>query len=92
MVFQNCALCAHKSVRDNIAYPLRVRSGSRSRALVWHPDICLMFGLVPVALAGIGWYGLHRLNRGRGWFRIGELIFWDVILLVLVYLVWLVWF
>ena len=52
----------------------------------------LMLGLVPVALAGIGWYSLHRLNRGRGWFRIGELIFWDVILLVLVYLVWLVWF
>ena len=52
----------------------------------------LMLGLVPVALAGIGRYGLYRLNRGRGWFRIGELIFWDVILLVLVYLVWLVWF
>ncbi|MHA1154442.1 MAG: hypothetical protein ACTSQ7_17675 [Alphaproteobacteria bacterium] len=52
----------------------------------------LVVGLVPVALAGIGWYGLYRLNRGRGWFRIGELIFWDVVLLVLVYLAWLVWF
>ncbi len=52
----------------------------------------LMLGLVPVALAALGWYGLHRLNRGRVWFRIGELIFWDVVLLVLVYLVWLVWF
>jgi hypothetical protein len=52
----------------------------------------LALGLAPVALAAIGWYGLYRLNRRRGWFRIGELIFWDVVLLVLVYLVWLVRF
>ena len=52
----------------------------------------LALGLAPVVLAAIGWYGLYRLNRGHGWFRTGELIFWDVILLVLVYLVWLVWF
>jgi hypothetical protein len=52
----------------------------------------VIVGLAPVALAGIGWYGLYRLNHGRGWFRIGELIFWDVVLLVLVYLFWLVWF
>ncbi len=30
MVFQNYALYAHKSVRDNIAYPLRVRSTPRA--------------------------------------------------------------
>jgi hypothetical protein len=48
--------------------------------------------VVPLALAALGWLGLHRLNRARGWFRIGELIFWDAILLVLVFLVWLYWF
>jgi len=48
--------------------------------------------LVPVAIAGLGWYGLYRLNRPFGWFRLGELIFWDVVLLVLVYLIWLIWF
>ena len=48
-----------------------------------------LLGLVPVAVAALGWYGLHRLNRRKRWFRIGEVIFWDAILLVLVYLVWL---
>ncbi len=47
---------------------------------------------VPLALAAAGWYGLHRINRRTRWFRIGELIFWDAILLVLIYLVWLRWF
>ncbi len=51
-----------------------------------------LVGLLPVALAALGWYALHRLNRRRRWFRIGELIFWDAILLVLIYLVWLRWF
>ena len=48
--------------------------------------------LVPLAIAALGWLGLHRLNRRRGWFRIGELIFWDAILLVVIFLVWLRWF
>ncbi len=52
----------------------------------------VVIGLVPVAIAAVGWYGLHALNRRRRWFRIGEVIFWDAILLVLVYLVWLRWF
>jgi hypothetical protein len=51
-----------------------------------------LIGLVPVAIAATGWYGLYRLNRARCWFRIGEIIFWDAILLILVYLVWLRWF
>jgi len=54
--------------------------------------VSALLGLVPVGLAALGWYGFHRLNRRRGWFRVGELIFWDAILLVLVYLVWLRWF
>jgi hypothetical protein len=32
------------------------------------------------------------LRHAKRWFRIGEVIFWDAILLVLVYLVWLQWF
>jgi hypothetical protein len=51
-----------------------------------------LLGLVPVAVAALGWYALHWLNRRKGWFRIGEVIFWDAILLVLVYLAWLRWF
>jgi len=47
---------------------------------------------VPIAVAALGWYGLHRLNRDTRWFRIGELIFWDVILLILVFLAWLHWY
>lgn len=49
-------------------------------------------GLVPVGIAAVLWWGLHRLNRGRHWFRTGELVFWDVIILVIVYLIWLRWF
>lgn len=52
----------------------------------------LLLGMVPVAIAAAGWYALYRLNRTVRWFRIGEVIFWDVILLILVYLVWLRWF
>ena len=48
--------------------------------------------LVPLALAGLGWWGLYRINLRWRWLRIGELIFWDAILLILVYLVWLIWF
>lgn len=52
----------------------------------------LPLALVPIGIAAVFWPGLYRLNRRRGWFRIGELIFWDAIVLVLVYLVWLRWF
>ncbi len=49
-------------------------------------------GLLPLAVAALGWYGLYRLNRAKRWFRIGEVIFWDAILLILLYLIWLRWF
>ena len=52
----------------------------------------LLLGMAPVVIAAAGWYGLYRINRTQRWFRIGEVIFWDVILLILVYLVWLRWF
>ena len=48
--------------------------------------------LVPLAIAGVLAYLLHRVNRPRRWLRIGELIFWDVVLLIIVFLVWLIWF
>ena len=48
--------------------------------------------VVPVALAAVGWYGLHRLNRNKAWFRTGEVIFWHVIVLILIFLLWLKWF
>ena len=51
-----------------------------------------IFHLIPVAIAGLGWYLLNLLNQRKGWFRIGEIIFWDAIILILVFLVWLIWF
>lgn len=48
--------------------------------------------LVPLAAAALVWFLLYRLNRTRGWFRTGELAFWDAILLIVVFLVWLHWF
>jgi hypothetical protein len=48
--------------------------------------------LIPLALAALAWWALHRANRPHGWFRLGELLFWDAVILVLVFLVWLRWF
>ena len=47
--------------------------------------------LVPLALAALDWLALARLTRNTGWFRPGEVIFWDAVLLVVVFLVWLRW-
>jgi hypothetical protein len=48
--------------------------------------------VVPLAAATLfgGWF--WRFNRPRGWFTVGELIFWDVIALIIFHLVWLIWF
>lgn len=51
-----------------------------------------LVALAPIGLAAMIWFALYRFNRDRGWFRIGELIFWDAIALILVYLAWLRWF
>ncbi len=48
--------------------------------------------VVPPVLAAIVWLAFWRLNRTRRWFTVGEMIFWDVIILVLVQLMWLRWF
>ena len=48
--------------------------------------------VVPLGIAALGCLALHRLNRLKGWFRTGELIFWDAIVLVVVFLIWLRWF
>jgi len=47
---------------------------------------------VPLLLAAIVWFGFLRVNRTRGWFTTGEVIFWDIIVLILIQLVWLRWF
>ena len=36
---------------------------------------------VPLLLAAIVWFGFWQVNRERGWFTVGEIIFWDVIVL-----------
>ncbi|MDH3473998.1 MAG: hypothetical protein OEM59_09910 [Rhodospirillales bacterium] len=51
-----------------------------------------LLALVPLGLAAALWYALYRVNRRRGWFRPGELIFWDAIALILITLTWLRWF
>jgi hypothetical protein len=48
--------------------------------------------LIPVGIAAALWFLLARLNRTTGWLRTGELVFWDAILLVVIFLVWLRWF
>lgn len=55
-------------------------------------DMNATLSIIPVGLAAIVWYALHKLNRSGGWFRIGELMFWDAIVLIVIYLVWLKWF
>lgn len=47
---------------------------------------------VPLLLAAIVWTGFWRINRTRNWFTIGEVIFWDIIVLIVIQLVWLRWF
>lgn len=44
-----------------------------------------------IAAALFGWW-FWRLNRRVGWFTTGELIFWDVIALIVLQLFWLIWF
>ncbi len=51
-----------------------------------------MIHLIPVGIAAVLCLLLARLNRSTGWFRTGELVFWDVILLIATFLVWLRWF
>ncbi len=48
--------------------------------------------LVPLILAAIVWLAFWRVNRTRRWFTVGEVIYWDVIILILIQLVWLRWF
>lgn len=51
-----------------------------------------LLSLVPLLLAAIVWFGFWRVNRKTKWFTLGEVIFWDVIVLVLIQLVWLRWY
>ena len=51
-----------------------------------------MIHVIPLGIALALWLVLARANRTSGWFRTGELVFWDAILLIVVFLVWLRWF
>lgn len=46
----------------------------------------------PLGISAVLWWALWRFNRDRGWFTLGEVLYWDAILLILVQLVWLRWF
>ncbi len=48
-----------------------------------------MSQLIPLGLAVLAWVALHQANRRLRWFRLGELLFWDAMLLILIQLVWL---
>lgn len=52
----------------------------------------VLLTLMPLGFAALFWWGLYRVNLRRGWFRVGELIFWDAVALIVIYLVWLRWF
>ena len=49
-------------------------------------------GFVPLLLAAVVWLVFWRVNRRTRWFTIGEVIFWDVIILIVIQLAWLRWF
>lgn len=51
-----------------------------------------MIHLIPLGIAAALWLALGRLNRVTGFLRTGEVIFWDAVLLVVVFLVWLRWY
>ncbi|WP_173933846.1 hypothetical protein [Chelativorans sp. Marseille-P2723] len=46
----------------------------------------------PLLLAAMVWLGFWRVNSRRRWFTTGEVIFWDVIALIVIQLIWLRWF
>lgn len=52
----------------------------------------MLLALSPVAIAGTFWILLWRINRRRRWFTVGEVLFWDAIILIIAQLVWLRWF
>jgi len=47
---------------------------------------------IPVAFSVLIWVGINRVNKQKNWFRTGEIIFWDIIILIIVFLFWLKWF
>lgn len=51
-----------------------------------------LLALSPVAIAAALWILLWRINKRRRWFTVGEVLFWDAIILIIAQLVWLRWF
>jgi hypothetical protein len=54
--------------------------------------VSALVAIVPLVLAVACWLIFHRFNRSVRWFSVGELIFWDAILVIVLQLVWLIWF
>lgn len=48
--------------------------------------------LIPLGMGSLCWAALHLFNKKVRWFRLGEVIFWDAVILVLIFLIWLRWF
>ena len=48
--------------------------------------------LIPLVISALLWFALGRANRRLGWLRLGDLIFWDAIVLIVVFLAWLRYF
>ncbi len=51
-----------------------------------------LLGFVPLLLSAVVWLIFWRVNRRRRWFSVGEVIFWDINILIIIQLVWLRWF
>ena len=47
---------------------------------------------IPFPVTALFAWLFYRFNRHRRWFTVGEMIFWDIIVLVVLQLVWLIWF
>lgn len=51
-----------------------------------------LLGFVPLLLSAVVWLLFWRVNRNRRWFSFGEVIFWDINILIIIQLIWLRWF
>ena len=52
----------------------------------------VLIPFVPLAAVILFSWWFWGVNKRRGWFTAGELLFWDVIVLVIFQLAWLIWF
>ncbi len=80
MVFEDYALYPHLSVRENIAFPLRVRRASRATIAKKVGDAMAMLGLTSMADAGVSSLSggaQQRVSIGRALVREPALVMFD---------------